>query len=160
MDTIASEILSWPSETSIIIGNMAKHLRYPAGKLCPMCYQLNDAAVGTQPRGESAENGRKHGAVELWSYGVSLSLWSPDRQRDRQTKNRKTFKYLRRTKTSGAVDAKLMGSWAELSSLCACFCVCDRGPQAPLLFIDTARTCTDMCKRRDRCRDSQRIIYQ
>lgn len=101
MDTIASEILSWPSETFIIIGNMAKHLRYPAGKLCPMCYQLNDAAVGTQPRGESELN---------MDASISRSLWSPDRRTDGQTKNRKTFKYLRRTKTSGAVDANLMGS--------------------------------------------------
>lgn len=61
---------------------MAKHLRYPAGKLCPMCYQLNDAAVGTQPRGESAENGRKHGAVEyLYLYRCGLPT---DRETDKQ----------------------------------------------------------------------------
>lgn len=104
MDTITSEMLSWPSETFIIIGNMAKHLRYPAGKLCPMCYQLNDAAVGTQPRGESELN--MDASMELWS----ISLSHCGLPTDSQTKNRKTFKYLRRTKTSGAVDANLMGS--------------------------------------------------
>lgn len=90
MDTITSEILSWPSETFIIIGNMAKHLRYPAGKLCPMCYQLNDAAVGTQPRGESELN--MEASMELWS--ISLSLVVVSQQTDRQTVKQKTERLL------------------------------------------------------------------